>query len=690
MTTLQGTKSASIPSILMSFHRSALDNYNWRATPSSSSIISDDTRALLLLDYHRSIIAKHISGETDARYQRLLHQADLGAEILGGLSVVGKGYASDRTVTTPKFLDHFEGVGHLAILYSCFNMDAVWMKFKNMEQIKRHYNDLIHSCREKCSELKQVVSHLRDLNRKLCKWDEYIQVADPQALVPLTPCLSFQLGTLSHVHKCLSYSVFARCLRHNSHAFQKCYSRSPPSAPKVNQAPGLRDTHQLRLGEEELEIVPSSASNYKECPTNLNGRVIEGAETYIVFNQDMKTICLLTHDYAFNLHLMSKEEHNEFSQVIEEYKKLYHRAVLLDEEYTRIRQKVFHSQRTLWMVSILGKLKWASIVSLRMVGWIIMHPQDQTGHVAKQRTSGVFQPSTNTRADACEEDGDLKNPSSKSVPKDGEQVNHIQTAEVETSGESNVNAVGLVKHKLKKNRKKKIAPRVLKEPEENGFSEDDCLRQTDDSPGLPALKEMVACRDLSKTPLIGKQQLRHISNAEGGEIAPVCSRPISTDRREVQSDWEMRLLNPKSCNASDHESSKLAPTVVSPPPTAYRPTSSLTSRSVPLDDNTCRSTLMPTPEMRPCNVQRHMAASTSAYNSLDDDVNLLLNLDDKLSDTESVYNSSSTCMVCLAQRSCMLLMECAHLAVCDLCIPGLRECPVCERPIVHSIKIFIP
>eukprot|EP01099_Mayorella_cantabrigiensis_P003834 TRINITY_DN287_c0_g4_i1.p1 TRINITY_DN287_c0_g4~~TRINITY_DN287_c0_g4_i1.p1 ORF type:complete len:752 (+),score=166.70 TRINITY_DN287_c0_g4_i1:194-2257(+) len=49
-----------------------------------------------------------------------------------------------------------------------------------------------------------------------------------------------------------------------------------------------------------------------------------------------------------------------------------------------------------------------------------------------------------------------------------------------------------------------------------------------------------------------------------------------------------------------------------------------------------------------------------------------------------------TCVICLAVPPDTALLECGHFGYCETCAKGLKECSICRKPVVRSIRIYKP
>ena len=52
-------------------------------------------------------------------------------------------------------------------------------------------------------------------------------------------------------------------------------------------------------------------------------------------------------------------------------------------------------------------------------------------------------------------------------------------------------------------------------------------------------------------------------------------------------------------------------------------------------------------------------------------------------------SGDGVCVVCMEARSCVLLLPCAHMCLCDRCAPLLRQCPVCRVAVQQRIRAYI-
>jgi hypothetical protein len=52
-------------------------------------------------------------------------------------------------------------------------------------------------------------------------------------------------------------------------------------------------------------------------------------------------------------------------------------------------------------------------------------------------------------------------------------------------------------------------------------------------------------------------------------------------------------------------------------------------------------------------------------------------------------NDAQLCVVCLENEKCMLLLPCAHVCLCELCLPTVHCCPICRQRIAKTQKVFL-
>mmetsp|Transcript_1058 Transcript_1058/g.1630 ORF Transcript_1058/g.1630 Transcript_1058/m.1630 type:complete len:250 (-) Transcript_1058:39-788(-) len=58
------------------------------------------------------------------------------------------------------------------------------------------------------------------------------------------------------------------------------------------------------------------------------------------------------------------------------------------------------------------------------------------------------------------------------------------------------------------------------------------------------------------------------------------------------------------------------------------------------------------------------------------------------SSSSSSCEDVALCMICSDSEACVLLMECAHLSVCEVCVVGLAICPQCLQSVSHTVRVF--
>jgi hypothetical protein len=52
-------------------------------------------------------------------------------------------------------------------------------------------------------------------------------------------------------------------------------------------------------------------------------------------------------------------------------------------------------------------------------------------------------------------------------------------------------------------------------------------------------------------------------------------------------------------------------------------------------------------------------------------------------------SDAHTCVICLENAKCMLLLPCAHLCLCAACVGAVHACPICRQTISQTLKVFL-
>lgn len=55
---------------------------------------------------------------------------------------------------------------------------------------------------------------------------------------------------------------------------------------------------------------------------------------------------------------------------------------------------------------------------------------------------------------------------------------------------------------------------------------------------------------------------------------------------------------------------------------------------------------------------------------------------------EPTDNENDACKVCYDNVACVILLNCRHQATCIRCTSQLSRCPICNSPIIHSIRAY--
>jgi len=56
---------------------------------------------------------------------------------------------------------------------------------------------------------------------------------------------------------------------------------------------------------------------------------------------------------------------------------------------------------------------------------------------------------------------------------------------------------------------------------------------------------------------------------------------------------------------------------------------------------------------------------------------------------EDMEESNGMCVVCVTKKSCMVIIPCGHLSLCESCSGQLRKCPICRGDVTNFIKTFV-
>jgi len=61
----------------------------------------------------------------------------------------------------------------------------------------------------------------------------------------------------------------------------------------------------------------------------------------------------------------------------------------------------------------------------------------------------------------------------------------------------------------------------------------------------------------------------------------------------------------------------------------------------------------------------------------------------KKKEDEDESKSNGLCVVCVSNRSCMVIIPCGHLSLCESCSGQLKKCPICRCDVINFIKTFV-
>lgn len=53
------------------------------------------------------------------------------------------------------------------------------------------------------------------------------------------------------------------------------------------------------------------------------------------------------------------------------------------------------------------------------------------------------------------------------------------------------------------------------------------------------------------------------------------------------------------------------------------------------------------------------------------------------------HDMTTECVICLDRKSDVVLLNCGHVCCCFTCSSALTACPMCRKPVVQRVRIFI-
>jgi len=80
---------------------------------------------------------------------------------------------------------------------------------------------------------------------------------------------------------------------------------------------------------------------------------------------------------------------------------------------------------------------------------------------------------------------------------------------------------------------------------------------------------------------------------------------------------------------------------------------------------------------------------TVESNNLSQDLSMSSFLKDTVSiSAENASAASKECVICEERKCDTALLECGHLNFCSTCASSLKECPICRKEVVRTVRIF--